>query len=84
MVAPLLLGIDIGALAAAVVVVDTNGRVMARAIQEFAPPAISDSVLVYSKEAPDDWWKRCARACTKSSQHLLPKDTQRAALLQDQ
>ncbi len=60
--APLILGIDIGALAAAVVVADTNGRVMARASQEFASPAISDSALGYSEQAPDAWWK-AVRTC---------------------
>lgn len=62
MLAPLILGIDIGTLVAAVVVADTNGRVMARANQEFAPPAISDSALGYSWQAPDDWWK-AVRTC---------------------
>ena len=53
---PLILGIDIGAQGARVVVSDTTGRVLADAYQEFVQATIPDLPPGYLEQNPDEWW----------------------------
>jgi len=69
---PLVLGIDIGAQAAHIVVTDTKGNVMADVHQDFSQAAIPGLPPGYLEQDPDVWWE-AVRLCLRQAISELKK-----------